>query len=488
MSDRVIRLVSTVSLLALAAACTRLSPEQQLVRDAAEALGGVDAVRAAGVLTLEGTGRQYNLGQDMRPGLAGQTFSVSAYRREIDLSGPRLRTTLTRTPNFAYFQGPQAQTQVQGVDGDVAYNGSAAGAATRATRTAAADRRADRYHHPLALLRAALADGATLVAVPDRIGVVADERSVAVHVDGGEFVLAVDAANLPTRVESLSAHPNLGDVMLTTTFAAYTEANGLRLPTRIATKVDGFTTGEYEVTNQVSPAGTVAAPAEAASAAEPAAAPAVNVAVTELAPGVWFLAGQSHHSVVVAFTDRLVMIEAPQSEARSLAAIAAARELRPGTPLTHLVMSHHHFDHSTGLRAAIAEGLTIVTQAGNEAFVQEMAARPFTRMPDALAKAARPVSVEPVTDTHTITDGTRSLVLHHVAGNPHSETMLMAYLPKERLLIEVDAFSPGGTYHPYAANLLGHIERLKLAVDRIVPLHGNVVPLADLVAAARAAS
>ncbi len=74
----------------------------------------------------------------------------------------------------------------------------------------------------------------------------------------------------------------------------------------------------------------------------------MNVTVEEVAPGVWFLAGQSHHSVVVAFKDRLVMIEAPQSEARSLAAIARARELRPGTPLTHLVMSHHHFDHSTG--------------------------------------------------------------------------------------------------------------------------------------------
>ncbi len=178
--------------------------------------------------------------------------------------------------------------------------------------------------------------------------------------------------------------------------------------------------------------------------------------------------------MVVAFADRLVLIEAPQSEARSAAVIARARELRPGTPLTHLVMSHHHFDHSTGLRAAIAGGLTVVTQAGNEAFVKEMAARPFTRTPDALAKSPMPVTVEPVGDTKTITDGTRSLVLYHVAGNPHSDTMLMAYLPKERLLIEVDAFSPGGTYHPYAANLLGHVERLKLNVDRIVPLHGAV--------------
>ena len=148
-------------------------------------------------------------------------------------------------------------------------------------------------------------------------------------------------------------------------------------------------------------------------------------------------------------------------------------------------MSHHHFDHSTGLRAAIAEGLVIVTQAGNDAFVRAMAARPFTRTPDALAKAPKPVTVETVTDTRTITDGARSLVLYHVADNPHSDTMLMAYLPTERLLIEVDAFSPGGTYHPYAANLLGHVQRLKLRVNRIIPLHGTIQPFSALVAAAK---
>ena len=483
MSHRARRLGLTISLLTLAAACTRLTPEQQLVHDAAEAMGGVDRVRAAGVVVLEGTGRQWNLGQDLRPGLAEQTFTVSAFQRAIDLDTVRMRTTLTRTPNFAYFQGPQAQTQVQGLDNDLAYNVSASGTPTRASSAAAADRRAERLHHPLTLVALALQDGARLS--PVRVD--GAERALDVATPAGSITLVVGGDGRPVRIESPGTHINLGDVRLTTTYADYAEsAGGLRLPTRFATKVDDFTTGEYQVTYR---AGTesLEAPAAAKSAAAPAP-PAVTVAVEELARGVWFLAGQSHHSVVVAFADRLVMIEAPQSEARSTVAIARARELRPGTPLTHLVMSHHHFDHSTGLRAAIAGGLTVVTHTGNEAFVKEMAARPFTRMPDALATAPKPVIVEAVGDTKTITDGTRSLVLYHVAGSPHSDTMLMAYLPTERLLVEVDVFSPGGTYHPYAANLLGHVERLKLNVDRIVPLHGTVVRLADLVAAARPAS
>lgn len=461
-------------------ACTRLTPEQQLVQDAAAALGGADRIQAAGVLTMTGTGTQHNLGQDLRPGLAEQTFTVSAYARELDVAGPRMRTTLTRTPNFAYFQGPQAQTQVQGVDGEAAYNVGANGTPTRASATVAAERRADQLHHPLRLLRVALTPNTALSPVRTD----GRERLVDVTTDAGAITLAVGEDGRPTRIVSGGSHINLGDVVLTTTFADYADAGGgLMLPTRVTTKVDDFTTGTYQVANTV---GTKALEAPAAViSAPPPTPPAVNVTIEEVAPGVWFLAGQSHHSVVVAFADRLVLIEAPQSEARSLAVIAKARDLRPGTPLTHVVMSHHHFDHSTGLRAAIAEGLTIVTHEGNEAFVKEMAARPFTRQPDALQKAPKPLTVQPVGAAYTLTDGTRTMALHHVAGNPHSDTMLMAHLPKERLLVEVDAFSPGGNYHPYAANLLETIERRSLGVDRIVPLHGTIVTLKDLIAAAR---
>ena len=141
-------------------------------------------------------------------------------------------------------------------------------------------------------------------------------------------------------------------------------------------------------------AGDLAAPAAAASAPAVAGPPPANVAAEELAPGVWFLGGQSHHSVLVEFTDHLTLIEAPQNDVRALAVIAKARELRPNKPLTQLVMSHHHFDHSGGVRAAISEGLTVITHKASAALIEDMAKRPHTIVPDALAKNPKPATVE----------------------------------------------------------------------------------------------
>ena len=78
------------------------------------ALGGRSRVEAAKTLTIEGEGVNYNLGQDMKPEAATQQFAISDYKRQIDIANGRQRVEQTRTPKFAYFQGPQPQTQIQG--------------------------------------------------------------------------------------------------------------------------------------------------------------------------------------------------------------------------------------------------------------------------------------------------------------------------------------------------------------------------------------
>jgi glyoxylase-like metal-dependent hydrolase (beta-lactamase superfamily II) len=460
---------------------TTAAQPQQFAADVATALGGRERLQAVTIVVMEGRGRAANLGQDMTWESTAQSFTLDPYRRVLDLTGPRWRIEQTRTPTFLYFQGPQAQRQVIGVDRDVAYAIAANGNAARQNAAVALERGLEFYHHPITIARALLEPSTSVTNVIVRDG----RRTADVRIGGTTVAVALDATNRPISVSTPGYQPNMGDITTTTSFADYQLFEGLNVPRRLTTDVDGHTTVQLDLTRYTFPAAAADTTAPDAVRTAPApTAPSPMVQATQVSEGVWLLGGQSHHSALIAFADHLTLIEAPQSEARTREVIARARELVPGKPLTELVMSHHHFDHSAGIRAAVAEGLAIITHQGNVAFVQEMIKRPHSRQPDALQRTPRPLTVRGVKDELTLRDEEMTVVLYPLDGNPHGDAMLMAHLPGSRVVIQADAFSPGGSYHPYAANLLDTIRARKLAVDRIVPLHGSIVPLADLVSAA----
>jgi glyoxylase-like metal-dependent hydrolase (beta-lactamase superfamily II) len=465
-------------LLAVAiAGCAPATPERQFVDDAMRAIGGRERVAAVKTLEFAGEGVNFNLGQDMRPDLASQTFQITNYVRRIDLANGRQRVEQTRTPKFAYFQGPQPQTQVMALDGAVAFNVNAQGQPARVAALAENDRRHDFYHHPLTLLRAAL-DENTQVGNVRNVGAA---RQADITTPAGPILtMTIDAAGLPLSISSRTSHPNLGDVVMTTTLSEYKDVGGLRLPAVLSGKIDDFTLWEMRADDQTVDAEVGDLTAPAAIAAKPVTPAAPNVTAASVGKGIWLLAGGGHHSVLVEFSDHLMLIEAPQSEARTLAVIAKAKETVPNKPLTQLVTSHHHFDHTAGMRAAIAEGMNVITQAGNAAWVENMAKRPHTIQPDALQKNPTRLVVETVDDEKTYQDAAMQVVLYHVAGNPHSDTMLMAYFPRDRVIVEADAYSPGPGPHIYAANLVENIDKRKLRVDRVVPLHGTAGTMAEL--------
>ncbi len=375
---------------------------------------------------------------------------------------------------------------MSGVDGAVAYNVAANGNATRAGEVVAKDRRAEGYHHPITIVRAAL-DPAAMLSNPRTL----DNQSVVdiTTADGLMFTLAIDAmTKLPTRVVSMTDNTNLGDVAIETSFADYQDVNGLKLPALLTTKTDKYTTAELRVTKQAVDAdtGDLAAPAAAAAAAAPVAPPPM-VTVEEVAPGIWWLAGGSHHSVLVEFADHMTLIEAPLNDDRTLAVIAKAREVKPDKPLTQVVNSHHHFDHSGGIRAAVSEGLTVIAHKASAQYFQDSVTRPHTIVPDALAKNPKPLKIETVDEDLELKDATRTVNLYRIAGSPHAVTLLMAYFPQERILVLGDVYTPGAALTPYAPNLMENITTRKLRVDRIVPLHGMIGPYGDLVKVVQAA-
>jgi glyoxylase-like metal-dependent hydrolase (beta-lactamase superfamily II) len=464
-------------------ACARPTPEQQIIDDAAAALGGRDRILAVKTLVIEGEGTNGNLGQDMTPEATSQTFTVTGYKRVIDVAGGRARIEQTRTPTFVYFQGQAPQRQVLGIDGPTGYNIAANGTATRVADEVAKDRRSELYHHPIAIVRAAL-DAASRLANPRTFN---NQRTVDVTIANGlAFTLAIDGATgLPSLVVSTTDNTNLGDVAIETSFADYKDVGGLKLPGRLTTKTDTYRTADLRVTKQAvnGEAPDLAAPAAAASAAPFSSTAPARISVEEVAKGVWFLAGQSHHSVLVEFADHLTLIEAPQNDARALAVIARARELRPAKPLTQVINTHHHFDHSGGIRAAVSEGLTVITHRANAAFYREAVGHTHSIVPDALASKPKPLKMETVDDEMVLKDRTMTVNLYHIIGSAHADTLLMAYFPRERLLVEADVFSPGGAVAPYAANLMENIRKRNLRIDRIVPIHGTIAPYGELVKA-----
>jgi glyoxylase-like metal-dependent hydrolase (beta-lactamase superfamily II) len=201
---------------------------------------------------------------------------------------------------------------------------------------------------------------------------------------------------------------------------------------------------------------------------------------------VWYLTGGTHHSVAVEFRNYIALVECPQNEERALAVIAAAKQAIPNKPIRYVVNTHHHFDHLGGLRACVVEGATIITQAANKPYYEKIWALPHTLVPDRLSKAPKTAVIEGVTDKRVLTDGTRTLELHALEGSNHADTMLIGYLPKEKVLVEADVFNPPAPNAPPGpvvkenVNLLDNIKRLKLDVQQIAPLHGRLVTIGDL--------
>ena len=294
----------------------------------------------------------------------------------------------------------------------------------------------------------------------------------------------IDAQGLVTGVETVFPNPVLGDMPYSFKYSDYKDFGGVKFPSHIVQSGGGFAVNDFTVTGvQATVTADLAVPANVQAAILP----AVQVVSSKLADGVWLLAGGSHHSVLVEFDTYLAVIEAPQTEDRSLAVIAEAKKLVPGKPIKYLVSTHHHFDHAGGLRTYVAEGATIVTHFSNKPYWEKTFMAPTTLVPDAQSKARKAPAIESVGDKHVITDGKKTLEVYNTVGDSHSNELLVAYLPASKILVEADSYSPGtpasATVPPDAAALYDNIQRLKLDVGTVVGIHGRgAAPMAEFAA------
>jgi glyoxylase-like metal-dependent hydrolase (beta-lactamase superfamily II) len=464
-------------------------------------LRGLQYNDATTTAQFQATGTQYIVGQSFKPGAAWPAAKLTKYNVWINYAVPGLRVDLERTNPDGPVQGggglPFAapQRQILVVGGTRAWNESMmpGGPATPAIGQER-DRAVQIWMLPQGAVKAARMAGDKLA-----VGMDAGKMTLTFPLPppSSNYIekIRLDARKLIEHVEVMVDNPVLGDTKLEADYDNYKDPDlsDIPFPFHIVQKLGGFPILDLAVTSarMYNPYVVVPIPdnveqAYSASSDDPQS----KVDIQKAGTGVYFVTGASHNSVAVEFRNYVAVIESPIGDNRAVPIFEAIKRQFPNKRIRYVINTHHHFDHAGGLRDVVAEATTILTSRNNKPYYERILANRHTINPDRLEKlaAARKPSVEAVLDKRVLSDGRQTLELYKILGSNHADPMLVAYLPKDKLLVEADMWNPPAQPNapppsgPAAAeplNLWNNIQRLKLDVVQIAPLHGRLVPFAE---------
>jgi glyoxylase-like metal-dependent hydrolase (beta-lactamase superfamily II) len=508
-----IGLTAAASLTAASVALAQPSPSgNELLQRAATALGGLagrSAVLGMHTLSLYGFGE--NNAQDgggnvsASPHAPQKRTDVDGIVRTIDYDNGRMHLQQRQVQAFEFALSAlmAAGNNVdQSLDGDVAwnvggnpFNPEAPVRTARASDEQARARRIEMLDNPVSIVREGLAPGAQLGAVHTDAQT-GDQVLDLITAHGDHISVAFSPrTHLPDWMRWVGPHPVYGDLTYTTWFTGYEPiVDGLILPFGYQTSCDYHDVvlsevyvDKYEV-NALSEQqrGAMAAPAAVRDVPLPAA-PNIRIDARQVAPHVWYLHSSANgSSTVFDFTDHLTVFEAYGSEANFEAILRRIHEVFPGKPVTQLIVSHHHLDHTGGLRAAVAEGLTVITNRGeNAAFVREVTSRPARMFPDQLQKKGRvgKVRVIPVDDRLVLKDANLEVDVLRIVGDSHMSDALGAYVPAAHTFSEGDLMDDTGWDASWWGNSYPDtVKYWHLQVDEDLPVHGHMHTYAEMMA------
>jgi len=449
-------------------------------QDAKTVIG--NASKAMGVEGLNsihyyGVAQNGNLGQNNNSNQPWPMAGANDYVRAIDFNQPASRATWM---NYAVpvTGGPAALTP---------------GQQNITPQNAAWAQQLEIWITPWGFLKAAASNNATVKAQTaggKRYQVVTFNAPV--KSPGGQpykMVGYINSQNLVEKVQTWVENPIFGDMLVEAEYTLYRDgANGLKFPAKMVQKRGGWPAFDaYILGAHANPANLQAllTPPQGGrgggGGGAPGGAPPAAAGPTseKLADGVYRING-AYNSMAIEFADHILLFEpGPQNEARAQAIIAEAKRLIPNKPIRYGVISHHHFDHTSGLPAVVAEGITIVTPEVNKDFLMTTLSAPRTLAPDSMSKSGKKPVIEGFKgDKRVFQDATRTFEVYVIKGLPHADGIVIGYLPKEKILVYADMFNLPPPNDPVpnppvigTMVFVDNLERLKLEPERIMSIH-----------------
>jgi len=231
--------------------------------------------------------------------------------------------------------------------------------------------------------------------------------------DNGIFLVLFDpVTHLPAIVRTRDFDAQLGDADFDAAYSDWRNVDGssaFKYPFRISYTLNGVRLADVAVEqvhiNESLPADTFAVPPQLeGQARKPAAAEKTpfqwilrrlasgfyldsdalymddgsTLALTDVGPNISLVTGGSHNALIVATNDSLVVFDAPGDDGLSNWIINAAHRRYPGKPFRYVVLTHHHLDHTGGIRAYAAQGAVIIVGKGDRDYFRKVLAAPQT--------------------------------------------------------------------------------------------------------------
>jgi glyoxylase-like metal-dependent hydrolase (beta-lactamase superfamily II) len=461
---------------------------------AAQALGGLDRVRAVKNISLIGYAiYAYQFGGGgvtASPNAALRFMAANDVRRvfdfQQDFEHDRFQQTEFRNMLFTFARAAPTQWQPFNLvlDGDIAYNIDEKGVATRAPRWVQTAWHVDGVHmrrmwmlnNPVALIRAALDPGTTISNEHTEPGLMGELRVLDLRLRWGDKLTVAfsQRTHLPTWVRWNNPHDTLGELTFTTYLEGYVPyADGLLLPLSYNTRIDWRNIDElrvyvdgYIIDGKIA---DLAAPQAVRDAPEPVP-HAGEIVTTHIAPHIWYLRCDGQSTTVFEFADHLTLFEL-NNKLAAKKIIDYAKTLVPGKVPTAVITSHAHPDHVDGVRVAIAEGLAVISRRENELIIRDMATHPAPDYPDELALHPKPLKFIPVDDHLRLSDPTMTVDVYWARTNSHMADGLFAYAPEQKVMAEADIATAAFDYQFWADDYMDNIDYYKLDVEELLPVH-----------------